>query len=226
MAAETLKTAEKGASACPAVLWDMDGVLVDTGELHYRAWEQVLGLEGIYFSPDEFRRTFGMHNASILELLLGAPPDSETLRRIGHQKEACFRDMVRGQATPMPGVLDWLRRLQQRGVPQAVASGAPLENIEFLVDELGIRGYFSALVSSDGMPGKPDPAVFLEAARRIGVPARHCVVVEDGLPGLAAARSAGMRCIGVTTTHPASALQDADRVVESLDELPEDGFDF
>ena len=208
------------------VIWDMDGVLVDTGELHYRAWDQVLGLEGIYFSPDEFRRTFGMHNASILELLLGAPPDSETLRRIGHQKEACFRDMVRGQATPMPGVLDWLRRLQQRGVPQAVASGAPPENIEFLVDELGIRGYFSALVSSDGMPGKPDPAVFLEAARRIGVPARHCVVVEDGLPGLAAARSAGMRCIGVTTTHPASALQDADRVVESLDELPEDGFDF
>ena len=208
------------------VIWDMDGVLVDTGELHYRAWEQVLDLEGIYFSPDEFRRTFGMHNASILELLLGTPPDPATLRRISNQKEACFRAMIQGQATPMPGVLDWLRRLQQREVPQAVASGAPPENIEFLVDEMGIRGYFNALVSSQGMPGKPDPAVFLDAARQIGVPAQRCVVVEDGLPGLAAARRAGMRCIGVTTTHPASALQAADRVVESLAELPEDGFDF
>jgi HAD superfamily hydrolase (TIGR01509 family) len=208
------------------VIWDMDGVLVDTGELHYRAWEQVLGQEGIPFSPDEFRRTFGMHNASILEILLGAPPDPATLERIGDEKEARFRAMIKGQARPMPGVLDWLERLRQRGVPQAVASGAPPENIEFLVDEMGIRRYFRALVSSEGMPGKPDPAVFLEAARRIGVPAPRCVVIEDGLPGLAAARKAGMRCIGVTTTHPASALQNADRVVERLDELPEDGFDF
>jgi len=204
----------------------MDGVLVDTGEMHYRAWEQILGAEGITFSPDEFRRTFGMHNASILEMLLGEPPDATTLARISDRKEALFRGFIRGQAAPMAGVLDWLARLQQRGVPQAVASGAPPENIEFLVDELGIRGYFSALVSSQGMPGKPDPAVFLEAARRIGVPAQRCVVVEDGLPGLDAARRAGMHCIGVTTTHPASALQAADRVVEKLDTLPEDGFDF
>lgn len=208
------------------VIWDMDGVLVDTGALHYRAWEQVLGQEGIYFSPQEFRRTFGMHNASILEMLLGGPPDPATLRRISERKEALFRHLIRGQAAPMPGVLDWLRRLQQRRVPQAVASGAPPENIEFLVDELGIRGYFSALVSSQGMPGKPDPAVFLEAARRIGVAASHCVVVEDGLPGLEAARRAGMRSIAVTTTHPASALQAADRVVDRLDELSQDGFDF
>jgi HAD superfamily hydrolase (TIGR01509 family) len=208
------------------VIWDMDGVLVDTGELHYRAWEQVLGEEGIFFSPAEFRRTFGMHNASILEILLGKPPDPATLRRISDRKEALFRGTIRGKAAPMPGVLHWLARLQQRGVPQAVASGAPPENIEFLVDELGIRSYFSALVSSVGMPGKPDPAVFLEAARKIGMPAQRCVVVEDGLPGLDAARRAGMRCIGVTTTHPASALQAADRVVDSLADLPEDGFDF
>lgn len=208
------------------VIWDMDGVLVDTGDLHYRAWEQVLGEEGIFFSLEEFRRTFGMHNASILEMLLGAPPDAVTLRRIGGRKEALFRSLIHGQAVAMPGVVDWLIRLQQRGVRQAVASGAPLENIEFLMDELGIRNYFEALVSSDGMPSKPDPAVFLEAARRLDVSPQHCVVIEDGLPGLQAARGAGMRCIAVTTTHPASALMAADRVVERLDELPEDGFEF
>ncbi len=109
--------------------------------------------------------------------------------------------MIKGQALPMPGVLDWLERLQQREVPQAVASGAPPENIEFLVDEMGIRRYFNALVSSEGMPGKPDPAVFLEAARRIGVPAQRCVVVEDGLPGLAAARS-GRNALHWGNNHP------------------------
>ena len=208
-----------------AVIWDMDGVLVDTGEAHYQAWRQVLAEEGVFFSPDEFRRTFGMNNTSILEMLFGDLPDPISLQRIGDRKEALFRSFMRGNTAPMPGVLHWLRRLQQRYIPQAVASGAPQENIEFLVDEMGIRSYFTALVSSDGMPGKPNPMIFLEAARRLGVPPHKCVVVEDGLPGLQAAQSAGMRCIGVTTTHPAGALILADRVVERLDDLPDDGFD-
>ena len=209
-----------------AVLWDLDGVLVDTGEFHYRAWQQVLDEEGIPFSRDEFQRIFGLHNTSALERLLGAPPDPVTLRRIGDRKEALFREFIGGRAEPMPGVVEWLRRLQRRGVLQAVASSAQPENMEFLVDELGIRGYFDALVSADGMPGKPDPAVFLEAARRLGVSPERCVVVEDSFHGLQAARRAGMRCLGVATTHPANMLGAADRVVERLDELPENGFDF
>jgi len=212
------------AAGLKAVIWDMDGVLVDTGESHYQAWKQVLAEEGVFLSPVEFRRTFGMNNASILGMLLGDMANPSTLARIGDRKEALFRSFIRGKATPMPGVLRWLRYLQQRHIPQAVASGAPPENIEFLVDEMGIRGYFKALVSSDGMPGKPDPMVFLEAARSLGVPPQSCVVVEDGLPGLQAARGAGMRCIAVTTTHPASALLLADRVVESLEDLPNDWF--
>jgi HAD superfamily hydrolase (TIGR01509 family) len=203
----------------------MDGVLVDTGEAHYQAWMMVLEEEGIVFSQDDFRRTFGMNNAGILALLLGDQANPSTVRRIGDRKEALFRSFIHGKATPMPGVLRWLRYLQQRHIPQAVASGAPPENIEFLVDEMGIRDNFKALVSSDGMPGKPDPMVFLEAARRLGAPPQSCVVVEDGLPGLQAARRAGMRCIAVTTTHPTSALFLADRVVESLENLPDDGFD-
>jgi beta-phosphoglucomutase family hydrolase len=213
------------AAGVRAVLWDMDGVLVDTGEWHYRAWVQALQEEGIAFDWDVFQRTFGMDNASILELIFEAPPDPGTVRRIGGRKEALFREFIHGQAKPMPGVVEWLGRLSQRGVAQAVASSAPAENVEFIMDELGIRGYFGALVSCDGLPGKPDPMIFLEAARRLGVPPIDCVVVEDGLPGLQAAHSAGMRCIGVTTTHPASALSLADRVVERLDDLPEDGFD-
>jgi beta-phosphoglucomutase-like phosphatase (HAD superfamily) len=94
-----------------------------------------------------------------------------------------------------------------------------------LLDALGIRDYFVAEVSAEKMPGKPDPAVFLEAARRVGLPPARCVVVEDAIAGVAAAKRAGMACLAVTTTNPASALAAADQIVDSLAGLPEDAFD-
>jgi HAD superfamily hydrolase (TIGR01509 family) len=118
----------------------------------------------------------------------------------------------------------WLERLAAQGVGQAIASSAPPANIDALVDELGLRRYFTALVSGHDLPGKPEPALFLEAARLIGVPLERCVVVEDAPVGVEAARRAGMKCIAVTTTSPAQALQAADVIVERLDALPADAF--
>lgn len=207
-----------------AVLWDMDGVLVDTGRFHFDAWSNTLAGFGIPFDRETFRKTFGMTNPEILALLLGRPPEPELQARISDRKEQEFRLAIRGQAHPMPGVQLWLARLQASGVAQAVASSAPQENIEFLVDQLGLRAYFTALVSAFDLPGKPDPAVFLEAARQVGVAPAQCTVVEDSIVGVAAARSAGMRCIAVTTTNPPQALQAAGLVVDSLANLPLDAF--
>ena len=147
------------------VLWDMDGVLVDTGELHYRSWKETLDEAGIPFDRDVFRETFGMNNAGILEHLLGEKPDQELVNRISEQKERIFRDLVPGNVQTLPGVIPWLARLQQSGARMAVASSAPSANIELMVEELNIRPYFQALVSGADLPGKPDPATFLEAAR-------------------------------------------------------------
>jgi beta-phosphoglucomutase-like phosphatase (HAD superfamily) len=117
-----------------------------------------------------------------------------------------------------------LARLKNAGVRQAIASSAPQENIDVLVDGLGLRQYFAAIVSGATLPGKPNPDVFLEAARQIGVPPSACVVVEDAIAGVQAARNAGMRCIAVTTTNRADKLAAADIVVDRLDELDEGAF--
>lgn len=206
------------------VLWDMDGVLVSTGEFHFKAWTATLSARGIPFTREQFRTTFGMNNTGILQHLLGEKVDADLIAEISDAKEHAFRQAIKGQVQLLPGVMEWLQRLGEWGLRQAIASSAPPANIDALVDELGIRSYFAATVSGADLPGKPDPAVFLEAARRIGVPPERCVVVEDAVAGVEAARRGGMRCIAVTTTNPAHELKHADLVVEQLDALSEDAF--
>jgi beta-phosphoglucomutase family hydrolase len=207
------------------VLWDMDGVLIDTGEFHFQAWSQTLAEHDIHFSRDAFQATFGMNNTGVLSTLLGRTPAPEFVAEISDRKERLFRQVIRGRAQPLPGVRPWLESLKAAGARQAIASSAPPANIGALVDELDLRSCFQAIVSAFDLPGKPDPTVFLEAARRIDVPPGQCVVVEDAVAGIEAARQAGMRCIAVTTTNSARALRDADVVVERLDALPADTFE-
>lgn len=202
-----------------AVLWDMDGVLVDSGEQHYQSWLQTLSELSIPFDREKFRQTFGMNNTRILTILLGEPPRDDFLKMVSDRKEKLFRELIQGNLQLLPGVLNWLNQLHERGILQAVASSAPNKNIEAIMNELGIRRYFSALISAAAMPGKPDPAVFLEAAKQLGVQPGQCVVVEDAVAGVRAARQAGMKCIAVSTTHPGSSLSEADIVVDRLEEL-------
>jgi HAD superfamily hydrolase (TIGR01509 family) len=207
-----------------AVLWDLDGVLVDTGEFHFQAWSGLLPEYGVPFPREVFQATFGMNNAGILSALLGQRLTPELLAEISERKERRFRQAVRGHARPLFGVHVWLERLKAAGVRQAIASSAPPANIDALVDELGLRAYFDGIVSGFDLPGKPDPALFLKGARLIDVPPERCVVVEDAVAGVEAAKRAGMKCIAVTTTNPAYALKGADVVVERLDALPADAF--
>ncbi len=204
------------------VLWDMDGVLVDTGELHFQTWKSILAERGIDLSYELFRNTFGMINAEILPAWFGRSLQKSEIEQISAAKEERFRSAARGHVQALPGVRLWLERFQNQGYRQAIASSATVENIDLLVDELGIRGHFQALVSGTTLPGKPDPAVFLEAARRVGLPPERCIVIEDSVAGVAAAARAGMKCLAVTNTYPAAALSGAGLVVERLDSLSPD----
>jgi beta-phosphoglucomutase family hydrolase len=207
-----------------AVLWDLDGVVVDTGRFHFQAWSEVMPAYGIPFSYEFFRDTFGMNNTGILKLLLGDTLSPELIAEISDKKEEHFRAAVHGRVQPLPGVLDWLRRLKEAGFVQAIASSAPQENIDTVVEALGLRPRFDAIQSGVDLPGKPEPDLFLTVARLLGVPPKQCIVVEDAVAGIEAARRAGMRSIAVTTTNPAQALRAADVVVERLDALPPDAF--
>lgn len=199
-------------------LWDMDGVLVDSGEFHYQSWVTALEEHGFSLDRRRFRETFGMNNAGIIRLLLGE--SAEGLEdAISKRKESIFREEIRGRATLLPGVSRWLDIFRRHGFRQAVASSGPPANIEAVIEELMIGPFFDALVSGADMPGKPEPHVFLEAARTIGVSPSHCVVIEDAIPGIRAARNAAMSCIAVTTTNPRESLTEADVVVDTLEQL-------
>jgi HAD superfamily hydrolase (TIGR01509 family) len=203
----------------------MDGVLVDTGEFHYEAWREVLADHGIEYTRESHRKTFGMNNAGILSHLLGEQLTPQLLSEIGDSKESRFRTAVRGHAKPLPGVRTWLERLQRAGIRQGIASSAPMANIDLLIDELELCGFFDSIVSGVDMPGKPEPVLFLTVAEKLGVSPESCVVVEDAVAGVEAARRAGMQCIAVTTTNDAKALSVADIIVDRLDALPDDVFE-
>jgi beta-phosphoglucomutase len=198
----------------------MDGTLVDSRDLHWRSWQEALAAEGVAVSEAQFLATFGQRNDAILRRWLGARAAGQRIARVGDAKEAAYRRLVaqRGLA-PLPGVAEWLRRLDESGWRQAVASSAPRLNVEVVLTVLGLERRFGAVVAAEDVAaGKPAPDVFLAAAARLGVPPARCVVVEDADAGIEAARRAGMRSVGI-------GVRSADLPVTSLDALPPDGFD-
>jgi len=207
-----------------AVLWDMDGTLLDSAEYHWLAWRESLAAEGYDLTRDRFAATFGQRNDTILRATFGPDFPLSEVDRIGAIKESHYRELVRTRGVePLPGVQRWLARLKERGWRQAIASAAPLLNVQTILAALDIADRFDAIVSAEDVQhGKPDPQVFLSAAARVGVPPARCIVVEDAPAGIEGAHRAGMRSIGVLSTHV--TLQ-ADLTVQSLDDLPDDAFD-
>jgi beta-phosphoglucomutase len=201
------------------ILWDMDGVLVETSEAHYRSWLAASEHFGFPFNRELFLRYYGMNNVSTLRGMLGDTISPDLIRQIGAYKEIFFREDMKDSIELLPGVATWLERFQQHGFKQAVASSGPPENIDLAVTATGIHSYFSALVSCSDGPTKPNPWVFQEAARQMDVSPDACLVIEDTPNGIKAALGAGMRVLAVTTSNPATALQEANLVVENLASL-------
>jgi len=206
-----------------AALWDLDGTLVDSEEYHWLAWRDTMAAEGFTLRYDQFLATFGQRNDSILPKWLGPDTSAERMRQVGDEKEELYRRLVRERGlSALPGAQDWVERLHREGWKQAVASSAPRANIEVVLEVIGMSDDFEALVSAEDVTaGKPDPQVFLTAASRLGAPPNRCVVVEDAIPGVEAARRAGMRCIGVNRNGGLAA----DTVVRSLTDLGNRAFD-
>ena len=205
-----------------AVLWDMDGTLVDSEEYHWLSWRDTMAAEGIPITHDQFVVTFGQRNDSILPRWLGADATADRIQRVGDAKEELYRRLVRqGGLAPLPGASEWVRRLQQGNWRQAIASSAPRANLDVVLEVIGLAGCFQAFASAEDVTaGKPDPQVFLTAASRLETPASRCIVVEDAAAGVEAARRAGMRSIGVSRKGSLAA----DIAVSSLAELAPDAF--
>jgi HAD superfamily hydrolase (TIGR01509 family) len=211
-------------SLARAVLWDMDGTLIDSEEFHWISWRNTMANEGITITREQFLASFGQRNDSIIPRWLGAASTPERVERIGNAKEKLYRQLVRKDGiSPLPGVASWLNRLHNEGWLQAIASAAPRANVEVVLEALSAAHFFEGIVSAEDVRrGKPDPEVYLTAASRVGATPDRCIVVEDAVAGVEGARRAGMRSIGVS--HNGKQLP-ADIVVKSLDLLEPDAFD-
>ena len=197
----------------------MDGVLLDSGPSHFKAWRATLETYKIKIYEERLRRTFGMTNQKVIQLIVDQPISKEMTDRISREKDILFQNIIRDQAVFLPGVKKWMEAFRQNDICQAIASSGSPGNINAVLTALTVETYFDVVVSGDGLPSKPDPFIFLKAADRLGVIPLNCLVIEDAVTGVQAAKASGMKCIAVTTTNPAKKLADADLVLDNLAEL-------
>ncbi len=205
--------------AVQAVIWDLDGVVIDSEEDHKKAWQRLAHETGKEFGDEQFAVTFGMRNDAIIPIVWG-PVSAEELQQLADRKETYYRDYVRATAAFLPGAQELMSALHDAGYPQALGSSAPIENIELVKEVLGLGRYIEAFVSGETVPhGKPAPDIFLKAAKEIEVEPVHCLVIEDAVAGVAAARAGGMYSIAVAGTRELPGLQIATLVVKDLTEV-------
>jgi len=208
-----------------AVIFDLDGVLVDTAQAHRQAWYDLAAEQGVPMSDEFFYNTFGMQNYQILPMLLGVDLSEEQIEQLSRWKERRYREIVVQQLRPVQGAHQLLSRLKDARFHLAVGSSAPRENLELILQRAHFATYFDTYVTSEDVSnGKPAPDTFLKAAERLQVAPRCCVVVEDAVPGIQAARAARMAVVAVTTSRSRQDLAEADIVVDSLAELGADDF--
>jgi HAD superfamily hydrolase (TIGR01509 family) len=199
-----------------AILWDLDGTIIDSTECHYKTWVTVLEKHGYTLSREVFKAHYGRNTKAVLPIYLGFDPDATLSKEIQEEKEILFRQLVTKEANLVPGVTTWLEGLKNARIRQAIASSSSLKNITTMLSAHDLIRYFDLLVSGANLPAKPNPAVFLAAAEQLDQLPENCLVIEDSAAGVEAARQAGMTCIAVTTSHTKSQLKDADLVLDDF----------
>jgi beta-phosphoglucomutase family hydrolase len=203
-----------------AVLCDMDGVISDTYSFHFAAWREIFAKRGIEFTTQDFANLFGARNDLIVGSVMGKQLSEKDVRRMLQEKEEAFRRRAAGLIKPFPGVVRLLNALRKGHFGLALVSSGPTENIDFVLSELGLAGAFSCIVSGHELSeSKPGPQIYLFAAEKLRVTADDCVVIEDSPIGVKAAKSAGMKCLAVANSHPRENLQEADKLVDSLENV-------
>ncbi len=184
------------------IIFDMDGTMVDNMMVHHRAWQQKLSSLGLDLSLEEVRENIHGINTEILGRLFGNRFTPEERERISDEKEAEYRRIFRRELRLVDGLPGFLKELAGAGIPMAIGTAAPPENVDFVLDELGIRHYFIGVFHAGSVSrGKPDPEIFEKAAASMGLPARDCLIFEDSPTGAEAALRAGSPAIILTTTH-------------------------
>jgi beta-phosphoglucomutase len=197
----------------------MDGTIVNSLPFHKQAWQETFAKRGKDFTEEDFQWANGRRNEEIIPHFLARKMPLAEVNLIANEKEAAFRRLVKDRIKALPGVIELIKSLASE-FQLAIVSSTPEENIELITKTLGIKNYFSLFVNGDDVKdGKPSPQGFLLGAKKLGVEPQNCVVMEDAIVGVQAAKRAGMHCIAVANTCPRADIAEADIVVDSLEEI-------
>lgn len=203
-----------------AFIFDMDGVVVQNDRYHYEAWKQFAGQHGKSVGFDEVKSWFGSTNEAILSRFFGRELSKEEVMKFASQKEALYREIYSPHIHPLDGLKEFLEEAKENGFQIGLATAAPPENVDFVLKATGFVDHFDEITDDTRITrGKPDPEIFLVTAEKMNIEPGNCIVFEDSLYGIEAARKAGMKVVAVSTTHSKAIFQDVERVISDFSEI-------
>lgn len=194
------------------LLFDMDGVLVDNHSYHVKAWNEFCSRYGKHLSREDFdQHVNGRTVQEVISYLFGPETSSEKIMRYSHEKEEIYRSLYKPHLKPVAGLVSFLKKCIKEEIPAAVATSAPTINMDFTLDGLQLKQYFTVLKDCSGVKkGKPDPEIYLKTAEALKARPENCVVFEDSLSGIRAGKAAGMKVLALMTTHTETELQESE----------------
>ena len=205
-----------------ALIFDMDGTMVDNMMTHHRGWQKTLAAYGLHLTLEEVMATCHGKNVEIIERLFPGKYTLAERERISFEKESGYRAIFLSELKLVAGLPELLETALAAGIPMGIGTAAPQANVDFVLDNLGIRHYFQAVIHADDVErGKPDPEVFFKVADLLGVAYPDCLVFEDSPTGAKAALNAGMQAIILTTTHRAEEFAEIGSVVRCVADYTE-----
>lgn len=204
-----------------AVIFDMDGTMVDNNEFHIRGWQEFYKKRGKILTREEFMDKFiGRSNKQLVPMVIGKDLTEEEIEKYGEEKEKLYRELYAAHVRPIAGLHDFLAFLSKKRIKVAVTTGSPPKNRDLVLKELKLENSFDVIVGGEDIQrGKPEPDAFLATAEKLQVQPENCIVFEDAVAGITAARRAGMKVVALTTSHKAEELKEADLLIEDFTQL-------
>ncbi|WP_018616507.1 HAD family hydrolase [Segetibacter koreensis] len=208
-------------SEIKAVIFDLDGTLLDNNEVHLKAWKKYLKDSGMEISDEDFKENIsGRTNKDAVSHIYKKDMKEDEASKYYLKKEEIYRKMYKKNIAPIAGLHEFLENLHNHNVTMAIATSGIQVNIDFMFEHVPIKKYFKEIISSgDITKGKPDPQIFTKTAAALHIARENCIVFEDSMPGVKAGKAAGMKVVALTTSHNPEELQEADMIIKDYTEI-------